>query len=42
MSDSISTTMTVLIVDDSSMNLKLLRAVLEAENIAIIEAQNGL
>jgi signal transduction histidine kinase len=34
--------MTVLIVDDRPVNLKLLRAVLEAENISVVEAENGI
>ncbi len=33
--------MTVLIVDDSATNLKLLRAQLEAENVTVLEAANG-
>jgi signal transduction histidine kinase len=34
--------MTVLIVDDRPVNLKLLRAVLEEENLSVVEAQNGI
>jgi signal transduction histidine kinase len=34
--------MKVLIVDDTDVSLKLLRVVLEAENISVVEAKNGL